>query len=165
MQAIPIYAMSIFKLPKKLCHNIGAAMATFWWNFGNKEKSIQWRKWEKMDTHKCCGGMGFRDLFAFNKALLSKQVWRLLSNPNSMVSSLLRCKYYKNGSVLEANLGTKLSFLWRSIRSSIPLVKEGIFWSIGNGCHTKIWDNKWILKPSSFQVQAPVQILNLEAYV
>lgn len=109
--------------------------------------------------------MGFRNLFAFNQALLAKQIWRLISFPNSMVYSLLICKYFKMGNVLEAKLGPRPSFLWRSIKSSVPLVQEGLFWSIGNGCHTKIWGHKWIPKPSSFLVQAPIKILNFDAYV
>jgi hypothetical protein len=39
------------------------------------------------------GGMGFRDLREFNKALLVKQVWRLLKNPNSLVAIIYKAKY------------------------------------------------------------------------
>lgn len=45
---------------------------------------------------------------------------------------------------------------------SYPLSQS---WSIGNGCHTKTWGDKWILNPSSFQVQAPLQVLNSNVYV
>jgi hypothetical protein len=44
-----------------------------------------------MGLEKNWGGMGFRDLVSFNKALLAKQCLRLLKSPNSLMG--LRAKY------------------------------------------------------------------------
>jgi hypothetical protein len=60
-------------------------------------------------------GLGFRDFHCFNKALLAKQIWRLWKNPNSLIAEIIKAKYHPNESVLEANLGKKPSFAWRSI--------------------------------------------------
>ena len=43
------------------------------------------------------GGLGFRDLQSFNLAMLAKQGWRLIQNEDSLVSRILRAKYYSNG--------------------------------------------------------------------
>lgn len=62
------------------------------------------------------GGMGFRDLESFNLALLAKQVWRLLFEPDSLWSRVLRAKYYPNGKLLNAKpallLGKAFSQGW-----------------------------------------------------
>jgi hypothetical protein len=91
-----------------------------------------------MGVPKSRGGMGFQDFIYFNKALLAKQCWRLWNTPDSLVSRIMTVKYYANSSILEANLGNKPSYAWRSILGSCDLLCEGLFSRIGNGETTKI---------------------------
>lgn len=60
--------------------------------------------WPQLFQPKKQGGLGFRDLCAFNLALLAKQRWRLLTNPDSLLARVLEAKYYPHGNFLEANL-------------------------------------------------------------
>lgn len=46
--------------------------------------------------------MGCRDLKAFNLALLAKQGWRILKNPNSLVHRVYKEKYFAKDSFLHA---------------------------------------------------------------
>jgi hypothetical protein len=41
----------------------------------------------------------------FNKALLAKQVWRILQNPNSLTGKIVQAKYFPHSSIMEATLG------------------------------------------------------------
>ena len=47
-----------------------------------------------MCKSKMNGGIGFRNLQAFNLAMLAKQGWRLISNPNSLVAQIYKARYY-----------------------------------------------------------------------
>ncbi|XP_035543149.1 uncharacterized mitochondrial protein AtMg00310-like [Juglans regia] len=114
IQAIPTY-LTVFQLPKKLCKEIAAQMAKFWWGFKKENNKIQWRSWEKMGVVKASGGLGFRELVSFNKALLAKQCWRMLTNPHSLAAKVLKDKYFRHSEILVSKLGHRPSVIWRSL--------------------------------------------------
>ena len=41
-QAIPSYAMSVFKLPKGICKSITDEISSFWWGDGEEKKKMHW---------------------------------------------------------------------------------------------------------------------------
>lgn len=71
------------------------------------------------------GGMSFRNFQAFNLAMLSKQVWRLILNPNSLVAKIYKARYYPQGDVFRAKLGSSPSYAWRSILNGLEVVNKG----------------------------------------
>ena len=89
-QAIPTYTMSCFKLPDELCQDLNTMFCNFWWVHHDKSKKAHWIRWKKLCTSKEVGGMGFRDLKFFNMALLAKQGWRLLQQPQSLIFRIFK---------------------------------------------------------------------------
>jgi hypothetical protein len=79
--------------------------------------------------------------------MLSKQVWRLIANPDSVCAQVLRAKYYTDGDILKAGPKAGSSFTWQSIIVGIQLFKRGCILRIGNGESVHIWNDPWI--PSS----------------
>ena len=68
-----------------------------------------------MTKSKLVGGMGSRDLSMFNDSLLAKQTWRLLKNPDSLLSRVFKAKIFPNCSIFEAKDSRSASYAWRSI--------------------------------------------------
>ena len=58
------------------------------------ERKIHWQRWEKLTRSKKDGRMGFRDLRAFNLAMLAKQGWTLLHDDSSLVYQCLKARYF-----------------------------------------------------------------------
>jgi hypothetical protein len=76
---------------------------------------ILWMTWDGMRKSKRCGGIGFRELNSFNVALLGKQGWRLVINPNFLAVRVFKDKYFPDSTFLSATLGSRPSYMWRSI--------------------------------------------------
>ena len=137
--ALPIYAMSVFRLPNTLCEKLTSVMCEFWWSSGELRRRISWVSWQNLCKSKEEGGLGFHDIERFNQALLAKQAWRVWSRPDSLVSRVLKSRYFKNGSFLECGLGSRPSYAWRSLLHGRELLKEGMVGEIRNGRDTNVW--------------------------
>lgn len=98
-----------------------------------KEHSLE--KWEQLETSKGFGGLGFRNIETFNNAMLSKQLWRVLKVLDSLVAWIFKHKYFLNGQLLDAKIGYKPSFLWKSLCDSLDLQKKVYSggWTMANG--------------------------------
>ena len=103
--------MSLFKLPKSMYDSINSLLAKYWWGQNKEGKKIHWVNWKKLCTNKKEGGMGFRDLHAFNLAMLSKQAWKLTQGTNSLFYRVYEARYFPNCSFMMAQLGSNPSFV------------------------------------------------------
>ncbi|XP_042964722.1 uncharacterized protein LOC122298944 [Carya illinoinensis] len=160
IQAIPTYCMSIFKLPKAILNSINSLMQRFWWGMKGDRSKIKWLSWKTLGISKEEGGLGYRDFENFNVALLAKQGWRLLKQPDSLPARILKAKYFHKSDFIQAKLGSNPSFLWRSFTAGREVLREGMLWCIGNGNSVRIWKDKWIPRPTSYKVQSTVRVLD-----
>lgn len=106
VQAIPQYAMAIFKIPVSICKAIERGIASFWWKTNSKNAGIHWKSWEALKNRKKEGGLGFKDLIAFNTAMLGKQAWRISQNPQSLLSRVMKGLYYPHGDFWKVGHGS-----------------------------------------------------------
>lgn len=79
--AMPTYAMSCFKISKKLCKNLSVLMANFWWDGGNGQEQNALAIIEEIISNEKQGRIGFQGLRGLQQsitcqALLGKQICR-----------------------------------------------------------------------------------------
>ena len=113
---------------------------------------MAWVSWSRMCKSKLEGGMGFRDLYDFNLAMLAKQGWRMLENPASLMVRMYKVRYFPNGDILNASIGSNPSYAWRSIHKSIKIILQGTRCRVGNGKTIHIWDDRWLPTSTTYKV-------------
>ena len=138
-QAIPTYAMSVFKFSAGLCDDLSQIIRNFWWGDEENRRKVHWMSWDKMTKPKAQGGIGFRDLRLFNQALLAKQAWRLIEYPESVCARVLKAKYYPSGDLIDTAFIQNTSPCWQGIMHGLDLLKRGVIWRINSGTKVKFW--------------------------
>lgn len=126
IQALPTYAMSVFKLPSGFCEDYMKMIRKFWWGEEKNRRKTHWTSWQQLIKPKSKGGIGFKDLKIFNQALLARQAWRLIQFLDSLCAKLMKARYFPNGHLIDTVFPTDSSEVWRGIRHMpwFGIVKE-----------------------------------------
>jgi ribonuclease HI len=95
--------------------------------------------------------MGFKDLTAFNLAMLGKQGWKFQTDTDSLVSRIFKARYFPHGTYMTASLGHNPSFVWRSILQARFIVRGGARWCIGTGAAIPILHEPWLSDGKSIE--------------
>jgi len=84
LNSLPLYYLSLFKVPKKVANDIVRLQRKFLWS-GNKEgRYMPLVKWEVVMKHKSKGGLGIGDIVSKNAALLFKWWWRFVTEEGAL---------------------------------------------------------------------------------
>lgn len=141
---IPSHSMSCFKLPVSLCKRIQSAFLRFWWDGGDGKRKLAWIAWDKMTLPKGSGGLGVRDIQAFNEAFLAKISVRLIEKPEGLLGRTLLPKYCPEGDLLSCSSVSGASHGWNSILAGRDLLLKKSSWLVGNGEDIRVWDDPWL---------------------
>ncbi|XP_075475624.1 putative mitochondrial protein AtMg00310 [Primulina tabacum] len=136
--------MSCFHIPKAITNAIDKECANFWWGLQVGKRNMHRKTWQALCVPKCMGGLGFRQLESFNKALLAKQLWRIIIELESVVARVLKARYFKHQDIVHASLGSNPSYIWQSLLWSRHLFKEGLRWRVCTGEKISTFQDLWI---------------------
>lgn len=59
LQAIPVFFMSEFHIPQRLCDELASHMAHFLWGSSEQTKKIYWVSWRRIGAPRHDGALGF----------------------------------------------------------------------------------------------------------
>ncbi|RVW70288.1 LINE-1 retrotransposable element ORF2 protein [Vitis vinifera] len=93
LASLPIYQMSIFRMPKSVAKRVEKTQRDFLWGGGNLEGKVHLVKWDAVCTEKHKGGLGLRRIATLNRALLGKWIWRFACEKNNFWKQVITTKY------------------------------------------------------------------------
>ena len=144
-QTIPIYTMSTFNIPNKVCDKLDLMARRFWWKPNQREgRFMAWRAWDKLCYPRSAGGLGFKKSKSINSALLAKLAWLVASKRDSLCLRILRAKYKVKEDWLQAEATKYASPIWKAIEGARVIVKKGACFLIGDGESVDIWLDPWV---------------------
>jgi len=76
LNSLPLYYLSIFKVPKKVANDIIRMQRKFLWNGQKEGRCLPLVKWEVVMKQKSAEGLGVGNIAVKNAALLFKWWWR-----------------------------------------------------------------------------------------
>lgn len=103
-QAMPVYTMATFLVPKGVCKEMDAIIRRFWWCSKEGSRGMALKSWKAICLPKDRGGLGFRKFMDINRALLAKLGWSLARGEKNLWTDLFR----QNISRMNLSLSAKL---------------------------------------------------------
>ncbi|KAK6132726.1 hypothetical protein DH2020_033531 [Rehmannia glutinosa] len=109
LQGVECYWISIFPLPDAVCTKIIKLCRNFLWGTSSKKVA-----WASICHPKSEGGLGFRDLRAWNNALLAKTLWNIHAKKDTLWHKWIQHVYLRNRPLRD----------WNVQRDDSPLLKN-----------------------------------------
>ncbi|GKD26607.1 RNA-directed DNA polymerase, eukaryota, reverse transcriptase zinc-binding domain protein [Tanacetum coccineum] len=123
-----------------------AIRARFFNGADAKSRKSCWVSWKKVMASKDTGGLGVASLFALNRALMFKWVWRLITKKKSLWTRVIKAIYDDDGKKVNPSYPS----IWLSIIQEAGVLKsQGIDIisfikpKCGDGTNTSFWNDAW----------------------
>ncbi|CAI9261358.1 unnamed protein product [Lactuca saligna] len=136
-------------------------MKNFLWDYDESKKGRAKISWSSICKPVENGGLGLRNLRVWNKAILSKRIWMILSNVDSLWVKWINIHVLKGRSFWDIKEKQDLSWSWRNLIRLRTKFRDHFFTKIGNGANSFMWYDDWHQLGAFSHVLSPRDITNV----
>lgn len=94
---LPIYYLSLLKIPVGVAKAIEKIQANFLWGRSDLRRKVHMVRWDTVTKSKHLGGLEIRSIIVMNKCLLLKWWWKFGSEHHTLWKDVLCSKYNMGG--------------------------------------------------------------------
>ncbi|RVW26012.1 LINE-1 retrotransposable element ORF2 protein [Vitis vinifera] len=146
MGSMPVYQMSLFRMPMSVARRLENLQRDFLWGGGGlMERKTHLVKWGVVCGDKENGGLGIRKLTIMNKALLGKWTWRFASDKEALWKHVLEAKYGQedHGWRTKKAVGACGVGVWKEILKEAGWCWDKMGFKVGKGNKISFWTDVW----------------------
>ncbi|KAJ9561536.1 hypothetical protein OSB04_006696 [Centaurea solstitialis] len=144
LHSLQLYWMAIFNFPMAVIHDINRVFRNFLWHQDFDGKGGCRVGWDSVCKPLSNGGLGFKRLDIWNKALLTRHIWDLATNRDSLwVKWVLRLAF-KEINLWVVRKSTRWSWVLTKLMELRPMVRRFLRVCVGNGHSTNAWEANWL---------------------
>ncbi|KAJ9705752.1 hypothetical protein PVL29_003718 [Vitis rotundifolia] len=142
---MPVYQMSLFRMPKSVARRLDKLQRDFLWGGGNLDRKAHLVNWEMVCRDKEKGRLGIRKLNLLNIALLGKWIWRFACAKEDFWKQVLIAKYGQEdfGWRTKKVVGAFGVGVWKEILKEAGWCWEKMAFKAGKGNKIKFWTDWW----------------------
>ena len=145
LASMPIYQMSIFRMPKIVAKRIEKVQRDFLWGGGNLEGKIHLVKWDVVCTNKNKGELSLRKIVMLNRVLLGKWIWRYTCEKDNIWKQVITTKYGQEdrGWRSKKANGAVGVRVWKEILKESDWCWDNMLFLAGKGTKIIFWKDIW----------------------
>jgi len=148
---LPLYYLSLFKVPRKVANDIIRLQRKFLWNGENEGRFSPLVKWEVVMKQKSARGLGVDDITVKNAALLFKWWWRFAIEEEPLWKRVVKSIHQEGNGLIPSVSGYKCPGPWHTIKNLIndshPMsmkFRQHLKVKVGDGKKVKFWEDPWL---------------------
>ena len=152
LNSLPVYFMSMFKMPKAIALKIVKLQRRFFWGESSAtQMSCPMVKWSDIELPRQLGGLGVGNIMYKNLILVFKWWWRFSESDNSLWKRILQSVHDISGIKASMETFNKVrGGTWSALLSNDSdtskvrsIIEEGMIISVGNGNSVRFWQDRW----------------------
>ncbi|KAJ9536546.1 hypothetical protein OSB04_un000298 [Centaurea solstitialis] len=143
LQSLQLYWMAVFLFPSVTIHDLESCFRDFLWTQGATSKGRCKVAWTTICKPLESGGLGVKRLSVWNRALLTKNLWAILSRANTLWVQWIRL-YSLRGNFWAARRHHRWSWTFARMMTIRDEIRRYVTVRIGDGLSTNAWEDSWL---------------------
>ncbi|KAJ9536684.1 hypothetical protein OSB04_un000157 [Centaurea solstitialis] len=144
LQSMQLYWMMVYVVPSAVIHELEGLFRDFLWAQGESSRGKCKLAWESVCKPIACGGLGFKRLATWNRTLITKLIWDLVSKRQTLWVRWIWDNRILTGSFWSIVPKPSWSWIFRKLLGIRPMVRRFFFYQLGNGQHINAWEDNWL---------------------
>jgi hypothetical protein len=143
LTSLPMFMLSFLEIPIGVRKRLDFYRSSFFWQTDDTKKKYRLTKWNIVCRPKDQGGLGIEVLELKNKCLLSKWLFKILTE-EGMWQQILTNKYLKHQTLAQVEAKPTDSPFWKGLmRVKNDFFRRGFF-KVGTGDSVRFWEDIWL---------------------